>query len=70
MAEQSGDNQIPALAEDLNQTPSAVLPPSGSGNGRQGCDRQGRFGFTADGQQPPGGQGELVQKQDLTLPSH
>ena len=58
MAEQSGDHQIPALAEDPNQTPTVVLPPSGSGNGRQGGDRQGRFGFAADGQQPPGGQGD------------
>ncbi|HRF10734.1 MAG TPA: hypothetical protein PLR37_01175 [Candidatus Accumulibacter phosphatis] len=49
MAEQSGNNQIPALAEDPNQTPPVVLPPSGSGNGRQGRGRQGRFGFTADG---------------------
>ena len=58
MIEERGHDQRPAMAEDTHQPPASALLAGRTGHGGKRRGREGRFGFAADGEQPPGRDGD------------
>ena len=53
MFEERRPNERPTMPEDAHQPPASTLLSRRTGNDRKRRGREGRFGLTADGAQPP-----------------